>query len=336
MKVNKTELLKALDIVKAGLASKEMIEQSGSFCFLNGSVTTFNDEISITTPLKGFKIEGAINAIELYSYISKVKTEELSAEITGNEIIFKAGRSQAGLLLVPKVVLPLDEINNDENWKTLPKNFLKGLSFAMGVCSRDTTSPILTCVHVNKGIIEAADNFRLITFTLSKKMKVDEFLLPADSCSKVVSFNPIEISEGAGWIHFKNEDNAILSCRVFMEKYVNLAPHMKVEGAVLNFPKAIQNILERASIFSLGSTKLDSFVTITMENNKMIIKSRSESGWFSERAKAVYEGEKVSFNVTTYLLQDILKETTEGIISDTKILFTGDNWNYLTLLRGVK
>jgi len=38
MKINKKELKEALEIVKPGLANKEMIEQSTSFAFLKGKV----------------------------------------------------------------------------------------------------------------------------------------------------------------------------------------------------------------------------------------------------------------------------------------------------------
>ena len=49
MKINKKELQEALERVKPGLASRELIEQSTSFAFMRDRVVTYNDEISIST-----------------------------------------------------------------------------------------------------------------------------------------------------------------------------------------------------------------------------------------------------------------------------------------------
>jgi hypothetical protein len=73
--MKKTDLIKALEAVKPGLANKEMIEQSTSFAFMEDRVVTYNDEISISHPLKGIPIVGAIKADELYAFLSKVKIE---------------------------------------------------------------------------------------------------------------------------------------------------------------------------------------------------------------------------------------------------------------------
>ena len=69
MKLNKTDLQKALEIVKPGLANKEMIEHSTSFAFIGGRVVTYNDEISLSHPVEGLEIEGAIHAEELYKLL---------------------------------------------------------------------------------------------------------------------------------------------------------------------------------------------------------------------------------------------------------------------------
>ena len=87
MKINKSELLKALNIVKPGLASKDMLEQTTSFAFLNGRVITYNDELSLSCPLKEIEFEGAIQAAELYAFVSKIKKEEIDLEKKENEII---------------------------------------------------------------------------------------------------------------------------------------------------------------------------------------------------------------------------------------------------------
>jgi len=53
IKVNRVELKEALERVRPGLASKDIIDQATSFAFLKDRVVTYNDEISISHPVKG-------------------------------------------------------------------------------------------------------------------------------------------------------------------------------------------------------------------------------------------------------------------------------------------
>ena len=148
--MNKTDLQNALEIVKPGLANKEMIEQSTSFAFIDGRVVTYNDEISLSHPVEGLEIEGAIQAEQLYKLLSKIKQDEIEVTTENAEIIFQAGKMKAGLTLQQEIKLPLDEISKPGKWKTLPDDFVKYIRMAMQVCSQDMSRPVLTCVHVNE------------------------------------------------------------------------------------------------------------------------------------------------------------------------------------------
>lgn len=333
MKVNKNNLAAALETVKPGLANNEVIEQATSFCFLKGKVVTYNDEISISCPVEDLELKGAINANELYNFVNKVSAEEIDLEVSENEILLKAGRSKAGLKLQAEVVLPIEEIGEIKKWKKLPKGFLKAIQFAMGSCSRDMNKPNLTCVHIIKNVVEASDGFRVIHYTLDEKVPIDETLLPANSCAVVVKMKPVEITESDGWVHFKTKDEVILSCRIFDEKYVNTSNVLDISGDDLPFPEETIDILDRAGIFSKRDHILDESIVIKFSNRKLMIRSESESGWFEEKAKTSYKGKDISFNITPYLLKDILNETSVGIISPNKLAFKGKDWKYITILR---
>jgi len=92
MKIKKAELQKALELVKPGLAGKELIEQSTSFAFMGNRVVTYNDEISMSVPLvEGFNLTGAVKAEELYKLLTKLKGDEITLELTENEIQITCG-----------------------------------------------------------------------------------------------------------------------------------------------------------------------------------------------------------------------------------------------------
>ncbi len=335
MEINKELLLKALEAAKPGLGNNAMIEQSTSFCFLNGNVVTYNDEISISCPVEGLDFEGAVNANELHSFISKAKTEEIEFTMGEKEIILKTGKSKAGLVLDPEIILPVSEIGRIKKWKNIPKGFSKALNFTRGACSRNLNEPVLTCVHVNGKTIEGADNYRVVNYFLKEEIPIDAFLLPAIIVGTVINIKPVKIAEGNGWIHFKNRDEVILSCRIFEDEYVSTSHIIKIKGDEVIFPKNIIRILDKALIFAKRPEALDEVVEISLSKNKMIIKSNSETGsWFKEPARCEYSGDNVTFAITPYLLKDILQETKSAQIKDKKIGFIGDSWKYVSLLRG--
>lgn len=336
MNINKKELLSALEIVRPGLSSKEIIEQATSFAFIKGRVITYNDELSISHPIKGLELEGAIQADNLYKFLGKIKKDELELELKGNEIILTTGRAKAGLTLQAEIKLPLEEVSGKKVWEDLPENFNKFVSFAMTSCSRDMSRPILTCVHITKeGIVEASDSYRITRCDLKDQMPIDDFLLPANTAVNVVKLQPTQIAEGKGWIHFRTEEDTIISCRIFEDKYPDTSPYLKVKGVKITFPQTIKDVLDRAMVFSKREHLLDEIVNLTLDNRKLIISAKSDSGWFEEDVNFKYEGDKIVFSITPHLLKGILSETGECVLDEgkTKLMFEGDSWCYMTLLR---
>ena len=335
MLINRQEFLTALEVVKPGLARNEQISQATSFAFLKGKVVTYNDELSISSPLTGLEIEGAIKADKLYAFLNKIKKEELDLSVKGNEVILTTGRAKAGLPLQTEVTLPLDEVSDKKKWKPLPENFLKFLSFAMTSCSKLQSTPILTCVHVTKDVIEASDNYRMIQCNLSEELQVKEFLIPAKSAVEVVKLQPSKISEGKGWIHFETEEGVIISCRVFEEKYPDLNSLLKVEGERITFPKTLEEVLDRAGIFSKQQNMLDESVSLTLGEKRLKIRAESGDGtWFEEEINFNYTGIPIKLQVTPYLLKSIISETLDCTLSKYKLMFEGEGWRYVTALRG--
>ena len=343
MKINKNNLQEALEIVKPGLANKEDIDQSTSFAFLGGRVVTYNDRISISHPVEGLNIEGAIRADELYKILSKVKISKEEEDkpnmemiIEDNQIIFSKGKMKTGLTVQAEILLPLDDENlvKKGDWFDLPEDFVKFIKFCAPSCSRDMSRAVLTAIHINEsGFIEASDNYRITRCELLQEFPVETFLLPADAAIVMVRVNPISIAKSQGWIHFQNEYGTILSCRIMEDAFPNTTGFLNMEGQKLTFPPSITEVLERASIFSKRDHLLDEHVTITIESNKIKVESKSDTGWFSEELNMRYSGDPVYFMISPYLLTGILKETLTFIVSATKLKFEGERWTYLSALK---
>jgi hypothetical protein len=339
MQINKEQLQKALEKVKPGLAGKELIEQSTSFAFVGGRVITYNDEISISHPIEGLQLEGAILADNLYKFLGKVKKDEIELEINGNEILLTSGSAKAGLILQTEIKLPVnEEIAEKGKWKKLPEGFLEGMKFVMTACTRDMSKPILTCVHVNQeGYMEGSDSYRIARYDLATEMPVDTFLIPASSVVDMVKLHPIKIAEGKGWIHFQTKEQTIISCRLYdKDTYPVTDTFYSVEGQLVVLPQSLDKVLERAMVFAKRDHILDESILLTIKEKRLTIRADSETGWFEEEVPIQYKDSPISFQVTPYLLKSILSSSQGCTISKDKIKFSNEFWQYVAVLRYIK
>lgn len=332
MKINKVELQEALEKVKPGLASRELIEQSTSFAFMGDRVVTYNDEISISHPVKNLDVTGAVKAQTLYAFLNKIKREEIDVEWEENQVKITAGKSKAGLVFEQEVRLPVEEIGEIKEWKKLPAEILEALKFCYPCCSRDMSRPILTCVYVSGKNVQASDSFQIVQYKLQKKVPIKPFLLPASAIKELVKYDIKEISEGQGWLHFKTEDGTIFSSRVFDGEFPEIEGLLDFDGVEIAFPKTSVPALERAQIFSKNEeVSMGNMATAVVEVSDGQIKfsAQDESGWFEETIKAKYKGETIKFITGVEFLIDLLGRAPSCIYGDNKIKFTGENWQHV-------
>ena len=334
MKINKAELLTALEAVKPALTTTEVVEQSTAFAFMQDRVVTFNDEISISYPINiGFS--GAIKADELYRLLNKIKTEEVNLKITENQMIVKSGKATAKLILQHEIKMPIQEINEINKWQKLPEDFLQALKFVIGSAGTDSNKPILTCIHITNEFIESSDGFRISQYSFVKKAKIkNKLLIPVTSAQTIAMMQPVAIALTDGWAHFKTSSESVLSCRIYEGEYPDTTAFFKLtDSREINFPKDIYEIIDRAAIFSKGKVWLDEMVSISLSDNKIKIKGANDYGEFEEWTSIHYDYDAFEFHITPFLLKDIIKQQNVCEINDIKILFTLENSKYVAQLR---
>lgn len=341
MKINKNNLQEALQIVKPGLDSKELISQASSFAFLDGRVITYNDEISISHPVEGVNFEGAVKAEELYGLLTKLTHEEITIKVEEGELLINSGRVKAGLCLEEEVSLPPQEVEG--KWKKIkdPKQFKEFLLLAAQTCSSDMSDPKMTCVSVRGNTITGSDNHRLIQCTLSEDFPTKDFLIPASSVFNVTKIEPTAVQLKADWIHFKNKSGSIFSCRRVNDVYIEatlIELVLETTGhTAIDFPIKILDVLSRVIPFSKRSFVMDETVEIDIKKGKATLKASTEDtkSWIKEKF-TIKSDVSLGFKITPSLFIDILKKTQKCYLDKTrtKVKFTlKDKWDYVIMLK---
>ncbi|KKK60644.1 hypothetical protein LCGC14_3022320, partial [marine sediment metagenome] len=202
---------------------------------------------------------------------------------------------------------------------------------------RDQSTPKLTCVNITKeGAMTGSDGYKIMHCETGQEMPIKTFLLPASSASEVIKLIPIHVSEGKGWVHFRSKEKTVLSCRIFEgDVFPDVSNALKVVGVELTFPKTIDDVLDRASVFAKRRHNLDESVVITIEKNRLKIKAKSDTGWIEEETNIRYNDDPLEFSFTPFLLRDILKETHAFILGEKALKFEGAGWEYVAMLRNL-
>jgi len=339
MEISKKEFQQALDVVRPGLAKKERIEQSTSFVFLDKKVLTYNDDISICYPVKEIDFEGAVEAEKFYAFLEKISVDKINFVVEENQLVLHCGRVKAGLPFQSEVKLPLkEELTEEGQWEKLPEDFIEGLKFVVGGCSRDASQPILTCINIEKFKAESSDNYTITLFYFKSNVLLDRFLIPYTSAKEVIKINPTYIAQGKGWIHFKNDKEIIISCRIYKENFVQTEPNFVFDGKEIQLPKTTDEAIERARVFAKKEHDLDESIDVSIEKNKIVLSVQSETGWYEEEMQVRYRDVPLKIQVTPCLLKSILKESEDSncIINEKmkRLRIQGENWKYMALLRG--
>lgn len=338
--INRQKLITALEAVRPGIASKEIIEQSTSFIFMSGRVYTYNDSIAVSHACPE-ELAGAVQSKELYMLLTRLVDDEIDIKTTDSEMLIKGKRTKASISLQANITLPIDTINNKKTWVLLPEEFSTAIKFVLVSAGNDMTKPWSTAVHVTtndtNNIIETCDNFRLTQFLLPKTEHKNTIfntnsLIPAAACVELYKYTPTHYSITANnqWIHFINAVGTEFSCRLVADKFPDLSPFLLHKYTCkFEFNENTIEILDRACVFLTDKT-MHPVVTIKADNGSMIITSKSNKGWFEEMTRIAGSKAAFEFIIDPQVLKDMLPSLKNCELNDDKSIlkFEGDNFIY--------
>jgi len=334
-KVKVNELLTALEAVMPGLAKKEIIEHANCFIFDEGKIYTFNDEISVSYPVKGIDINGAVSGKEFYDFMKNVEDEEVSIGLGDKSKVVVQGSSFEVKFNLRAAKMPT-YVPTPDNWKKLPSNFKEGFEYLLLSVAKDMSNPVLTCIHWVRDVLESCDNIKYTRWQLDGG-EIDEdwdILLSDNVGAQLLHYDPVEYSysKDGCWLHLKMDNGCIFSCRTFLGKYPDTSVILKAcqvdDGYEIELPEKLNNALDRASAVAIEDELGDKLVRLHFTSKGLYVRARSDLGVFKELINGSYD---YSCSVSVYIkvLKAALKYFNKAILSSNKkmIMFKAD---YLT------
>lgn len=329
-RIKREVLIRALESVRPGLASKEVIEQSTCFVFLDGDVVTYNDELSCRMPV-GLDVEGPVSARPLSDILNKYTEEEVELEQRNGEILIKGKNKRTGIPTDKTIALPVDNVEQPDKWKPLPHGFLEAATMALACAGTDENRKDLTCVHFSAGWIESSDGYQMVRYDLDLPLKKD-FMLRRESVAGLLSGSPMEIAETESWVHFRSENGLVVSCRRYADDYEDLSPHLDVEGKKIELPQGLKDSLDKAEVFSKDNPD-DNILEVRLRPGQMMLKATGMTGWHEERKEVKYQGPELGFLVPPTVFRLVLDRHDPVVINEKRLAVRGENYRYVSCLR---
>lgn len=328
--INREAFLSQLELVQAGLSTREVLEQSSCFVFTGGRIITFNDEVacSIKTELD---ITGAIVATPLLNLLRKMEEEQLNIELVKGELLISGKRRKGGLTCQNEILLPFASVEPPKKWSKLPTQFAEACKLAKQVVSTDEAKFAFTCVHINADFVEGCDNIQMIRTSFPTGFK-DSILIKGTAIASIVDLGISEFSLTESWAHFRNMAGLVISCRRYIESYPDLSKILEVQGKPIVLPKALVEATDKAAIFA-NDTADAGFVSISVRAGKLMIKGTGAFGWYKEIKSIVYKGPPFEFLIAPNLLTDIVKNYNDCIITPNRLMVHTANFKFVTCLR---
>ena len=337
MQINRKKLLGAVATVLPAIAKRELFDQADKLIFDGGSLVSYNDEVSIFHPVEEVEgLSGAVDGRRLYDLLNKIpdSVETVNLDVAGAELTVRAGRAKASFAM-SEVALPLSEIDRTGDFAALPEGFVGGLRLIAGICARDMSRPVLTCVRFSGDVLEASDGFRMARLFFPGA-DLPSLLLPVAAAEMVCAFDLTEVAVGeAGeWIRFATAEGSTVCARISSGTFPDLTKLYEVGGETIVLPPALVDVLERAQIFSKRDHKIDEQVTVELRPKRIVVRSEYDGGKFSETVHDAGQIHELSFTIHPDFLSAALKSEGTGCTMDgKKIKFTGPSWEHVVALR---
>lgn len=328
--INRKEFLENIEKALPATTKTETTPQSDCVVFRDGFVWGYDDELCISHPID-IELEGAVKSNEIVGLFNKVKASEISLDSDENTLTTSWGKNKTAEFRIEENRLPLDEmgIPGDNEWQELPEDFCKAVDFVLFSAGSDLAKPLLTCVHVINTTVEACDGFRICRIQMQSDC--EEMLIPAKLAKEIIKYNPVEYYVGDGWIYFINEENTVVCCKTFSETYPDLENLIPESGSEINLTGELDEVLDRASVFSARESRQNEVVEIEIANNEMTVEASNQAGTFSETIE-IEEQTEIKFAINPDFIKDALKIVEKVSVCDNVLMFEGDDFVHVVCL----
>jgi hypothetical protein len=140
----------------------------------------------------------------LLSLLEKLKEDEIEIELEEEALLVKGKGRRAKIRMRADIKLPIDEIEEPDDWSKLDPKLVDAMETASQCCSNQDSVFVLTCVCIDEKNVMATDNFQILVYPIKTGIE-EPLLLRGNSVRNLSAIEPKKWSLTNSWAHFKRK-----------------------------------------------------------------------------------------------------------------------------------
>lgn len=333
MRFDRQDLLRTLESCAAGLNTKENMEQSSCYVFMDGTLHTYNGEILCRISVANaagepFPYKCAVHARTLLDTLRKSPDDELDINQVDGKLTIKGTGRKQNIKVSTDILLETDEVEKPGTFVDLPPIFSEALGLVASCAAVDAEPFALNCVDFTPRGMQATNKYQAMRFIVATGATEPHILVRATSCKALNGIGAAAVSYTRDWIHWKTYSGLIISVRRLGEDYPDITSiftEAKIGDLVL--PGALTDVVDRAMAFVLDK-KEDQKIILQVRQDNIIVRAESVYGDTEEEKPIVYSGVNMDLQVNPSVLSMILKHGAPIAICDSCLRIRGDGFMY--------
>ena len=333
MKFDRQDLLRTLESCSAGLNTKENMEQSSCYVFMDGVLHTYNGEIlcrvAVTNAIgEACPFRCAVPAKTFIDTLRKSPDEELNIEVVDNRLTIKGTGRKQNIKISTDILLETSEVESPGDFTDLPPIFSEALGMVAGCAAEDAEPFALNCVDFTPRGIQATNKYQAMRFVVATGSTEPHIMVRATSCKALNGIGAAAVSYTRDWIHWKTYSGLVISVRRLGEDYPDItAIFTEAKTGELVLPGSLADVIDRAMAFVLEK-KDDQRIILQVRENNVIVRAESVHGDSEEEKPIVYSGVHMDLQVNPAVLSVILKHGAPITICESCLRIRGDGFLY--------
>lgn len=332
--IAREDLLRTLELIRAGTTPKDVSEQSSCVVFQNGYAHSYNEDVYCRAKSNlPQEWSAAIPLPPLLTILTKLAEQEVTLDLTKTELIIAGKGRKTGIRAESQISMPFDSVTLPvkADWQKISTHFSDAIALVQDCAGTDTDEFAMTCIHITPKFVEATDRTSQMARHNVQIGIPEPVLLKRDSISPSAALAPKRVAVTDNWFHLRTAAGSLYSVRKNEGGYPDLGAAFEVKGRKVVLPKGLKEASDKAEIFS-SEDKDNNNVMITLESGRVKLKGQGESGWHRENKKISYAGPNMSFLISPRLLREILDRNNECHIQDDRLIVSGNKWVYASIL----
>ena len=344
MEIEKTKLIDSLTVARMGVAGSDHLEQLGHFIFGGEHLITFNNRIMIYHPFVT-DFQCSVRAELFYKQLQKFETEKLNLSLKKKTITILGTKERASMTVqlekdseLFEIISGIREEQLNTEFVKVPEDFVHAVDFCSHSASKNAADGTLCCVCIDGEKIMSTDNYRATRYDMESKLTDEEVLLDARVANEIKRFNMTHFGIGTNWLHFKNEEDVLLSARRIFGDYMDISPAFDFLGKAMVLPKASTiDVLDFVGVLRAKEQEPERKATITIKDGYLTasVTKATESAEKGTKLDEKYQDLDMAFVVNIEFLKAVLQKTPKMIydLEEGKAMFKSRNFMHVLRLR---